>query len=83
MGPVTCCSFRTGARAIVREPAAFLLDEPLSNLDAKLRSDTRTEILRIQRRAGGHRGLRDVVERQGGAREPRVYGPANLVGESL
>ena len=36
-------------RAIVREPAAFLLDEPLSNLDAKLRSDTRTEILRIQR----------------------------------
>jgi multiple sugar transport system ATP-binding protein len=36
-------------RAIVREPAAFLLDEPLSNLDAKLRSDTRSEILRIQR----------------------------------
>jgi multiple sugar transport system ATP-binding protein len=39
-------------RAIVREPAAFLLDEPLSNLDAKLRSDTRTEILRIQRELG-------------------------------
>jgi multiple sugar transport system ATP-binding protein len=39
-------------RAIVREPAAFLLDEPLSNLDAKLRSDTRTEILRIQREVG-------------------------------
>jgi multiple sugar transport system ATP-binding protein len=36
-------------RAIVRDPMAFLLDEPLSNLDAKLRSDTRTEILRIQR----------------------------------
>jgi multiple sugar transport system ATP-binding protein len=36
-------------RAIVREPAAFLLDEPLSNLDAKLRSEMRTEILRIQR----------------------------------
>jgi len=35
-------------RAIVREPAAFLLDEPLSNLDAKLRVDMRTEILRIQ-----------------------------------
>jgi multiple sugar transport system ATP-binding protein len=39
-------------RAIVRKPAAFLLDEPLSNLDAKLRSDTRTEILRIQRELG-------------------------------
>ncbi|MGH2723690.1 MAG: ABC transporter ATP-binding protein [Actinomycetota bacterium] len=39
-------------RAIVRQPAAFLLDEPLSNLDAKLRSDTRTEILRIQRDLG-------------------------------
>jgi ABC-type sugar transport system ATPase subunit len=36
-------------RAIVREPAAFLLDEPLSNLDAKLRSDTRAELKRIQR----------------------------------
>ncbi len=37
-------------RAIVREPAAFLMDEPLSNLDAKLRVQTRAEILRIQRR---------------------------------
>ena len=36
-------------RAIVREPQAFLLDEPLSNLDAKLRVQIRTEILRIQR----------------------------------
>jgi multiple sugar transport system ATP-binding protein len=39
-------------RAIVREPAAFLLDEPLSNLDAKLRVEMRTEILRIQRELG-------------------------------
>jgi multiple sugar transport system ATP-binding protein len=39
-------------RAIVREPAAFLMDEPLSNLDAKLRVQTRAEILRIQRRLG-------------------------------
>jgi multiple sugar transport system ATP-binding protein len=37
-------------RAIVRDPAAFLMDEPLSNLDAKLRLQTRAEILRIQRR---------------------------------
>jgi multiple sugar transport system ATP-binding protein len=36
-------------RAIVREPAAFLMDEPLSNLDAKLRVQTRAEILKLQR----------------------------------
>jgi multiple sugar transport system ATP-binding protein len=39
-------------RAIVREPTAFLLDEPLSNLDAKLRIQTRAEITRIHRRVG-------------------------------
>lgn len=39
-------------RAIVREPAVFLLDEPLSNLDARLRLETRAEILRLQRRLG-------------------------------
>ncbi|UCH29899.1 MAG: ATP-binding cassette domain-containing protein, partial [Myxococcales bacterium] len=39
-------------RAIVREPAAFLMDEPLSNLDAKLRVQMRTEIARIQHRLG-------------------------------
>ena len=38
------------ARAIVREPAAFLLDEPLSNLDAKLRVHTRAEIAQLHRR---------------------------------
>jgi sn-glycerol 3-phosphate transport system ATP-binding protein len=37
-------------RAIVREPAAFLFDEPLSNLDAKLRVQMRLEIKRLQRR---------------------------------
>jgi multiple sugar transport system ATP-binding protein len=39
-------------RAIVRSPRAFLMDEPLSNLDAKLRVETRTEISRIQRQLG-------------------------------
>ena len=37
-------------RALVREPAAFLFDEPLSNLDAKLRVQMRVEIRRLQRR---------------------------------
>ena len=37
------------ARAIVRKPALFLLDEPLSNLDAKLRIETRVELKRLQR----------------------------------
>ena len=36
-------------RAIVREPQAFLMDEPLSNLDAKLRVEMRAEIMRLQR----------------------------------
>ncbi len=39
-------------RAIVREPLAFLMDEPLSNLDAKLRVQMRAEIARIQRNLG-------------------------------
>ncbi|HSL57728.1 MAG TPA: sn-glycerol-3-phosphate ABC transporter ATP-binding protein UgpC [Acidimicrobiales bacterium] len=39
-------------RAIVRQPAAFLMDEPLSNLDAKLRVQMRAEISRIQRNLG-------------------------------
>jgi multiple sugar transport system ATP-binding protein len=39
-------------RAIVREPFAFLMDEPLSNLDALLRVQMRTELLRLHRRVG-------------------------------
>ena len=39
-------------RAIVREPAAFLMDEPLSNLDASLRVQTRAEIMKLQNRLG-------------------------------
>jgi multiple sugar transport system ATP-binding protein len=38
------------ARAVVREPAVFLLDEPLSNLDAKLRASARDELQQFQRR---------------------------------
>src|SRR6202008_3063 len=39
-------------RAVVRDPKAFLMDEPLSNLDAKLRVQMRTEVSRIQQRVG-------------------------------
>ncbi len=39
-------------RAIVREPQCFLMDEPLSNLDAKLRVQTRAEIIKLQKRLG-------------------------------
>jgi ABC-type sugar transport system ATPase subunit len=39
-------------RALVREPAVFLLDEPLSNLDAKLRVEMRAEVKRLQERLG-------------------------------
>jgi multiple sugar transport system ATP-binding protein len=40
------------ARAVVREPVVFLLDEPLSNLDAKLRNSARDELKRFQRQLG-------------------------------
>ena len=39
-------------RAIVREPSVFLMDEPLSNLDAKLRVETRANIAELQSRLG-------------------------------
>jgi multiple sugar transport system ATP-binding protein len=39
-------------RAIARQPAVFLMDEPLSNLDAKLRTGTRSQIVELQRRLG-------------------------------
>jgi multiple sugar transport system ATP-binding protein len=39
-------------RAVIREPQAFLLDEPLSNLDARLRVETRAELARMHRRLG-------------------------------
>jgi len=45
-------------RAIVRKPAVFLMDEPLSNLDAKLRVQMRAEIASLQHRLGVTHGLR-------------------------
>ena len=40
------------ARAVVSRPAVFLMDEPLSNLDAKLRAQTRAELVDLHRRLG-------------------------------
>jgi len=45
-------------RAIVREPRVFLMDEPLSNLDAALRMEMRAEIIKLQGPARGHHLLR-------------------------
>ena len=45
-------------RAIVRDPQVFLFDEPLSNLDAKLRVAMRTEIKELHQRLQHHHGLR-------------------------
>ena len=47
-------------RAIVRNPKVFLFDEPLSNLDAKLRVNMRLEIKKLQRRLGITTDLRDA-----------------------
>ena len=47
-------------RAIVREPAVFLFDEPLSNLDAKLRVQMRFEIQKLHRRLRHDEPLRDA-----------------------
>ena len=58
-------------RAIVRNPSVFLMDEPLSNLDAKLRVQMRTEIARIQHRLEDHDDLRHPrPDRGADARRP-------------
>ena len=46
-------------RAIVREPSVFLMDEPLSNLDAKLRVQMRSEVLRVHRPPRRGHAVRD------------------------
>ena len=50
-------------RALVRKPKVFLFDEPLSNLDAKLRTHMRGELERLHADMGIHRGLRDARPR--------------------
>ena len=47
-------------RAIVREPKVFLMDEPLSNLDAKLRVEMRASISKLHQRLGRYHHLRDA-----------------------
>jgi len=49
---VASASVSPWSRAIVREPQVFLMDEPLSNLDAKLRVQTRAQIAALQQRLG-------------------------------
>ena len=67
-------------RAIVREPAAFLMDEPLSNLDAKLRVQMRTEVSRIQNRLGHDDRLRDPRPDRGD--DPRRPGRGDAQGRA-
>ena len=69
-------------RAIVREPAAFLMDEPLSNLDAKLRVQMRAELERLHTTVGNHHCLchprpdrGDDARRPGGGATPGFHGP--------
>ncbi len=69
------------ARAIVRKARLFLLDEPLSNLDAKLRLETRAELKKLQRSLRRHRGLRDPRPGRGDdARRPHggVHGSGEI-----
>ena len=58
------------ARAIVIEPPLILMDEPLSNLDAKLRIETRAEIRRIHRELGRADDLRHARPGRGACRSP-------------
>ena len=56
--PAARRSASRSGRALVREPQVFLMDEPLSNLDAKLRTQTRGEIRRLQQEVAHDHGLR-------------------------
>ena len=80
------------ARAVVREPAVFLLDEPLSNLDAKLRTSARDELQQFQRRIGTTTiyvthdqieamGLGDRIAVMQGGKVRQLGTPAEVYGE--
>ena len=71
------------ARAIVRQPRLFLLDEPLSNLDAKLRLETRLELQAAAAHARRHHGLRHARPGRGddaGRPRGRVHGRPHRAG---
>ena len=63
-------------RAIAREPQAFLLDEPLSNLDAKLRVGMRASLAQLHRAAGRHDRLRHARPGRGDDARPARRGDA-------
>ncbi|MDQ0383004.1 ABC-type sugar transport system ATPase subunit [Amycolatopsis thermophila] len=69
-------------RALVRDPGAFLMDEPLSNLDAKLRTATRPELTELHRRplAAAHHppGLAQLQEGGARRRKPGVASPQGV-----
>ena len=60
-------------RAIVRNPKVFLFDEPLSNLDAKLRVQMRTEIKKVHQTVQDHHGLRDARPGRGDDARPTAW----------
>ena len=77
-------------RALVRDPRVFLMDEPLSNLDAKLRVQMRSELKRFHQDLQGDRHLRHPRSarsgddgRQDGGDEPRRAAAIRLAGDGV
>ena len=63
--PAESASASRWGRAMVRNPACYLMDEPLSNLDLKLREHMRTELKRLHQRDRGDHSLRDARSGRG------------------